>query len=359
MRVLLAGALLLLGQAPVAAQRTVNIPRGYDCATCRISMSRVAVLHTTATHGQPMTFARVERDSRGRYFVAPTITPGQISVFAADGRLLRTIGRQGDGPGEFREINFLKVGPGDSLHVVHDLRYITTVTPELEFVRRVSVQPRSFLAGPLLFWDDGRMLSLRYGTGGGADYPLRFLDADGRTGPGFGTSVEWGYGDDMYSGFVALEGRIWAAKRQKYELDVFEPSTALLTRYRRVTPWFPRLSDKKRRNAGYYKATVQSISASESLLWILSMRPTESPPKEMPVAVQAAANQGPPSIDELAETQDHFLEVFDSKSGRMLARAQLKNHIPGGFLGGDQLYTYSEDEQGIVSVVVWRLQLSR
>ena len=33
MRVLLSGALVLLGQSQVAAQRTVNIPRGYECAT--------------------------------------------------------------------------------------------------------------------------------------------------------------------------------------------------------------------------------------------------------------------------------------------------------------------------------------
>jgi hypothetical protein len=303
----------------------------------------------------------LERDSRGRYFVAPTITPGQIGVFAPDGKLLRTIGRAGEGPGEFREIKHLMVGPGDSLHVVHDFGYITTVTPDLEFVRRVSVQPRSFIPGPLLLWQDGRLLSLRYGTGGGADYPLRFLNVDGSTGPGFGKSVEYGYGDDMYSGFVALEGWIWAAKRQKYELDVFAPSTTLLTTYRRVTSWFPRLSDKERRKAGFYKAAVESIAASNSLLWILSMRPTAPPPKRPggDVEVAAAANQGPPSIAELAEQLDHYLEVFDSKSGRMLARAHLKNHIPGGFLGGDQLYTYTEDEQGIVSVVVWQLQLSR
>src|SRR5690606_23536502 len=50
----------------------------------------------------------------GRVLVANTGS-GEVRFFGADGTLLRTVGREGEGPGEFRALSRLYVLPGDSL----------------------------------------------------------------------------------------------------------------------------------------------------------------------------------------------------------------------------------------------------
>ena len=58
----------------------------------------------------------VTLDNSGRIFVGDE-QDSKINVFSKDGRLRQTIGRWGQGPGEFEELGSLHVGPGDTLYV--------------------------------------------------------------------------------------------------------------------------------------------------------------------------------------------------------------------------------------------------
>jgi hypothetical protein len=58
----------------------------------------------------------IDVDSRGRAYVADWLA-ARLIVLDADGRILRTVGRKGLGPGEFRGIRGVQVLPGDSLLV--------------------------------------------------------------------------------------------------------------------------------------------------------------------------------------------------------------------------------------------------
>jgi 6-bladed beta-propeller protein len=70
---------------------------------------------TPAELGQPESIAV---DGAGRVYVVDG-KPAAIKVFSADGQLIRTVGREGEGPGEFR-VGFIAVR-GDRL-VLHDPR---------------------------------------------------------------------------------------------------------------------------------------------------------------------------------------------------------------------------------------------
>src|SRR5262245_55693301 len=102
------------------AQQVVEIPNGYSCKTCRLSIERVVELKARSVRAEPLPGASVARDNRGRYFVAPTNEPGQVAVFSPEGRHLQSIGRVGDGPGEMKEIRYVQAGRDDSLIVAHD-----------------------------------------------------------------------------------------------------------------------------------------------------------------------------------------------------------------------------------------------
>jgi len=68
---------------------------------------------TPAELGEPRSLAV---DDAGRIYVVDN-KPASIKVFAPDGRLVRTIGREGEGPGEFR-VGFIAVH--DGFLVLHD-----------------------------------------------------------------------------------------------------------------------------------------------------------------------------------------------------------------------------------------------
>lgn len=58
----------------------------------------------------------IDRDVDGR-FVVGDVSEGNVKLFAADGRLLRVIGRKGRGPGEFSAPRYPRFGPNGRIYV--------------------------------------------------------------------------------------------------------------------------------------------------------------------------------------------------------------------------------------------------
>lgn len=90
-------------------------------------------LTSVASSGPDLTLTRVEGldvDSRGRIYVADPLQGG-VTVLSPDGRPLRTIGRPGWGPGEFKYVRNVQVMPGDSLLVYDaELYRISVFAPD-------------------------------------------------------------------------------------------------------------------------------------------------------------------------------------------------------------------------------------
>ena len=63
----------------------------------------------------------------GRFYVAPTYTSGEIAIFDRDGGYAGSLGRRGQGPGEFGRITKLIFDPVGQLHVFEGPRH--TVWP--------------------------------------------------------------------------------------------------------------------------------------------------------------------------------------------------------------------------------------
>lgn len=76
------------------------------------------------------------RLSDGRIVVADGGLSSRVSVFSANGIYEGAVGRSGEGPGEFKWVTSLQVGPGDSLFVYDaSLQRLTVFTPEGEVAR--------------------------------------------------------------------------------------------------------------------------------------------------------------------------------------------------------------------------------
>jgi hypothetical protein len=139
---------------------------GAICAHCVVEMEDVLELRAPV-ESEPTLSSRVVRNSRGRFYVSPLVDASTIAVFDEDGSYVTTLGRRGEGPGEFIEIRDVAIGPGDSLHVLHDSR-ITIYSPEHEYVRSLPSE-EARMSGYIAVTSEGIPITARnvstYGAG--------------------------------------------------------------------------------------------------------------------------------------------------------------------------------------------------
>ncbi len=80
----------------------------------------------------------------------------QIRLYTPDGAFISAVGREGEGPGEFRQISGFERLPGDSL-LVHDWpAHVTILAPDLELVRTFDLPPT---AREISVLDDGTLVA--------------------------------------------------------------------------------------------------------------------------------------------------------------------------------------------------------
>ena len=94
--------------------------------------------------GDPVLFSSildVAVDSEGRIFVVDSQLEG-IHVFSQDGWLLRVLGSRGDGPGEFKRLTGVAVGPQDVLYAWDAyLKRVSAFAPSSnDFVNTLSIE---------------------------------------------------------------------------------------------------------------------------------------------------------------------------------------------------------------------------
>ncbi|MGH7695797.1 MAG: 6-bladed beta-propeller [Gemmatimonadaceae bacterium] len=135
----------------------------------------------------------------------------RLLLFDDKGRLVKTLGRRGAGPGEFRNVSSVTVLPGDSLLTFdRSLRRLTVWHPESGYVRGMPVGGTSLESWPedAWLWQRGNVVVLQLsitpqdsippGAGGVRRWPMRarltLLDTSGRA---LGSSPQF---DGMYTG---------------------------------------------------------------------------------------------------------------------------------------------------------------
>ncbi len=147
--------------------------------------------------------AGAARLSHGGIVVANRGT-GELRFYDGDGRFVRAVGRQGEGPGEFRGLSSLEVGAGDTVRAFDaSLGRVSVFGPDDAFVRSVSV-PTSTPLSALRRLDDGAWVG--------------FMRApfNGQTGDMPRDTAEfYRYGPDLRTAdpVAAFPGRVWTTLR--------------------------------------------------------------------------------------------------------------------------------------------------
>ena len=342
------------------------------CGTCSIEITPDVVLGTDGE--SVIAYTRdFHRLADGRFVMTFDQTPGEFTVFAADGSSFRRIGRQGEGPGEYQRAYRVR-DHGGRFHVFDQFRRMTVLDADFTVVRTARV--------PCL---ECTGLDLEILPGGSV--ALNSLDA--RKGEPWMTARDWfaiqvvGQDGEFLQQLdevtvedlapveefrrhleVAPDGSVLSAHQRRYRIDRWDPETGeLLSAHARDVDWFP-APDPDRRygppNPPPSLVTGMELDA-EGRLWLSLARPAadwrdrlEGPGRSGNPEGGGGWRYGPGSWQDV-------IEVLDLESGRVLFSEVVQSQevrdkelrlIAPGWLA-------RLDEDGIVPVYrMYRVQLN-
>jgi hypothetical protein len=311
----------------------------------------------------------VARDSRGRFYATATGS-SPVIAFDAKGKFITTIGRRGDGPGEFRRIAVIDVGVGDTLYVREERGAISVFAPDYHFVRQLPVN-RS-LATDFLALGGGRVVT---GSSSAAARDPIMAITNGHDWLGFlggGREPAGCEACSIRSFAYRDESTFWAASAYSYRLELWNVNGTLERDIRPSSEWLSaepyvrRIADSK--PAPYI---VGIASDRRGLLWVLGYAPSNDyvrPPEcgNLKPNLPPCPRLTPDSVWKAARARSlAAVDVIDPASGAVIASARYQKDdlrkVHGltsdvdGTLGFQADYAYD----GSSLVRVWRLTLRR
>ena len=355
------GLLIDTGVTSLIAQSTVTVPDAIACDSCSLDVSVVVELGDVTGPGIVTDHALVGRSDAGDYYV-PFPPEGRLLRFSPDGIFRTTIGRTGEGPGEYY-YPVLQRASGDTLRVL-DVRTarITTIDSD-----EITTSMLPFVPADWALLPDGRYVysAVSYESDR-IGHPLHLVDeASARITRSFG-----GEGvrvDRSYESRLAVErriapaadGNVWAASVNRYRIDKWSPEGVHILRIERDAPWFRPWA----RSLGLPREVEPLPSivgvrdmGDDLLMVVVSVADEDWRP--MPPARVFGGNHTVTSSAQREQLYDTLIEVLDTRSGTVVARTQVgANAI--ALIGSDGFYSYAEHRGGEPKFVVWSVALSR
>ena len=263
-----------------------------------------------------------------------------LRFYDARGLFVRSAGRSGDGPGEFRQLMGLHALSGDTLFVT-DLGEVEFYTGEGRFIRRGAsraTNDRGFI-WPGAVFDDGSYVGMDWNDmrpppAGRAlrSFPLVRVSADGQRHDTLGTLPGWEeisdgrqpYGRRVVFGATAPMAaggdRIYHGFPVRYEISVFDRNGKALSSIRRNATR-QRVTEAERE--AYRKHALEAMLSDR-------MHPTTRERAERSLAQTEFAEEFPVFSDLLVDRTGHlWVKQFDYRDRFMRPGRSSTHTIPG------------------------------
>ena len=342
LHILLTGMMAWAGTArALQGQEVVRISSTPTCPTCRIEVRQVATI------GSPEDSVSVNRqlrrNGRGEYVGVSRWTPYAVAVFDSSGELVGLHGRAGRGPGDYARIEFVEVGPGDTVHVF-DLvqRRRTLLEPVSWKPARVAPLPILPQVGTIaLTWGahvllpDGRyVVNAEKG-----DSALHLVGKDGELVRSFGAgccreelppppsrgdlSVLDPYRVQELQRLDAIDrqlaaagsGRVWAAYWNRYEVELWDTAGRRLRRVVREAEWF---------KAWRWDAQEAAATRRPSIVHPPEFRALQQDDSGRVWTIVSVAPDDEGGGREGAAVRHTVIEVLDPSAGRLIAAVRVE-----------------------------------
>jgi 6-bladed beta-propeller len=352
---LLLATILALQIAPAAGEI-----RTAPCSDCKLRLDTVAVVGDSAGPGELQWELQVFRDASKRLLIAHKGAPSSIAVFDSTGRFLRTIGRPGSGPGEFRRIWNILPYAGGVLVTDDQLRRWTRLDGELRFIDSYSVPlvPRT----AVLDSTGAGVVVAVVPTSERVGYFRHLVGSGGQLGPSVGED-RMPYREELHEYLVpdispaTAAGIYWLSKRREYQISRCSARTHDCRRYIRRDSWLPapRLDEALDENAMLFAPAPRIKAVSDiggDLLAVVGWIPDRR--------WQDGLRRLSPALARIEDFNKHFdtrLDLVDSRSMNVVSTARFDMAIWGA-LGDGLLWFHSFDPDGRSRVIVVRPHLT-
>ncbi len=210
------------------------------CASCNVRLERIATLGDNNGPGAISTFrVALAKDTAGRYLVSEG---APLSVYSAQGTFLRTVGRRGGGPGEYRRI--WRIAPFSQGTIIFDDFAKRSTVLSLNF-KVIDTKPAPEAPLSVIVRDDrsGVMASF-VNTPALKGVPLHDFDTQGVLVRSYGASRTPYRADlrDLFQRYVAkstVSNTFWINHRRDYTFAHCTFGNQSCRTYVRRAEWFP------------------------------------------------------------------------------------------------------------------------
>lgn len=313
-----------------------------DCLTLELAVTIGDEVEGYVERGQ------VRRDSRGRYYVPNASALTNVPVFDVDGTFIERIGRDGEGPGEYRGANHVRITEGDTLYVFdYMLRRVTVLSSSYEVVttKLVDATPHTFGFDVL---PDGRLVfnSVFY-SAESAGLPLHLISERGRLVRSFG-AVDQAYRADDQIGLArqiaATESGVWSAPLHDYRIELWSLNGDLVKTLDREVDWFESTEFEKGRGVRRDKPPRCQVAEfridERGLMWTMVWVP--DPEWKESIYVTKDERGGERLLANHDDYHDTVIEVIDPETGRVLVSQRFDPRFTR-WADADHVYKYYEE----------------
>lgn len=332
---------------------------GTQCRDCRIELKKVATLGTWEDSVSFTGIPQIQEDGRGGFLVVAFATyPDRVLWYSGNGALRGTIGRHGEGPGEFSLITDVAVGRGDTVFIADYNRRISVLAPapSLQYVRSFTVPatPRDLVE---LSGGELGVAGMRY-TAEHVGFPVQLLDRDGRGATAMG-AIDPIVRPDMRSTddrrlAAARDGTLWSAHTTAYVIERWSVEGELLQRIAPNLEWFPARGPSPRQPEDHAERPptrpeplISGIALGADVLWVALWTADRDWSEGRARATDPTRNS----------VRDGLIHAVDPRSGQILA--ELRTPRPGYMTSTGLIASLREVPSGLIEIDLWRPRLVR
>jgi hypothetical protein len=349
-------ACLACAAADASAQAALTVKECIRCSLAAVHLFDIPADTSDSNLGSPES---IVAGPASLYFVVSSETPGEIHAYDRRGRLVRTLGRLGDGPGEFRYIRSM-AGTPDTLWVADQgNNRLTVIGPDLEVARTENLPMRPIHIAPL---PDGDVLvNADIRTQELVGFPLHQI-RNGRIIRSFGyhgSAVRF----DMssYPGWrriAVAEQSIWVMHVDRYTLEEWSFEGQLLRAFRHEPDWLRTPAGPVRGYSPDSKppTTARGLHVVSPGVVIAAFAVARDD-FAAGLRFRRSADHGSYVIDRIDRVFEARVEVIDVGDGSVVTSSRWEG-FPLGFVRPGVLALLHSHEDGSYSIAVTQLQFT-